>query len=279
MIDLDLLTAVHVQQALATLDQRAKGAPEMPAEHGFEVAGRNCSPRELVSTAVAMAFGGIPDSREVPVDDPTAIAHLARLGFAVAESTTPDRAETDEADVTQDPARVKAAWERMYPDPDQRLAVARLVADSLAIAHSENPAGWLTSLRSSSKIHITYGRLIAIWLAPGRISMSCDEKALSEGEREQLSNVASREDINFRTAPGFVAYRLKAEDVASVRDLLLRAQRPLIEKGQRDVRQTPYAYGHTRAIPIYLSEPRFRACRPSRRREPVCDVLTHRTEA
>lgn len=254
MVDLNLLTAVHVQQALATLEQHAKAAPEVPVEHGFEVAGRNCSPRELVSTAVAMAFGGIPDSHEVPLDHPTAIAHLVRLGFAVAESTTPDRTETDVTDSTQDPVQVKAAWERMYPDPDQRLAVARLVADSLAIAHSANPAGWLTSLRSSSKINITYGRLIAIWLAPGRISMSCDEKALSEGEREQLSNVASREDTNFRTAPGFVAYRFTAEAVESVRDILLRAQRPFIEKAQRDVRQTPYAYGHTRAIPTYLSE-------------------------
>lgn len=104
-----------------------------------------------------------------------------------------EKIESDEADRVGDP--IAQMFERFYPDPAERRACARILADAIEYANTLNPANWAVAYRNDEdQLTLTVGPIETLLLLPKKIQLLLAADVVRERLRRTFANALA--DVN-----------------------------------------------------------------------------------
>jgi 5-methylcytosine-specific restriction enzyme B len=144
---------------------------------------------------------------------------LEQLGFAVQVEAMPQELEPRfSPGQRNDPEAARRLMEGLYPDPNDRAAVAKRMARSIEYAESQRPGVWsVTATRD--RVRLNVGRIAVLDLLRGSVSIVVPRAGLTTSIRAQLEPWTSYRDWRSKTI-SLVAAQVPAAQVEAANAVL-----------------------------------------------------------
>jgi 5-methylcytosine-specific restriction protein B len=143
--------------------------------------------------------------------------------------------------------------ETFYPDEAERQACLAQIAGSIKVVSGYPPEIWSITL-NRRMVRLNVGRLAAVTLGPGSISLMVDNNILSEQLKTEVAAVGGVNEVGTVTASDIGFTTLPAGRFDGFAANLEPAHTAAVKRAAEAVKRTPYLGSHSPGVVDYINE-------------------------